>query len=98
MTEQEQTTDKAIKVAEQILAAILKKIPKHEGFVRRYETADTGFIEIALRPENATSRVNEITTAYSDEYFLSANKENISDKARRILNDFKVLLGVKSAV
>lgn len=87
--------EKALKVAEQIKDAILKKVPKYEGYVRRYETGDTGFIEIAIKPEGSTSRAHEITTAYSDEFFMSATTENIKDKARRIFSDFKVLLGVK---
>jgi hypothetical protein len=91
----EQEIEKALKVAEQIINAIKKKIPKYDGFVRRYESAGTGFIELAIRPEDKAGRASEITTAYSDEYFLSANADNIKDKAKRILNDFRVLLGVK---
>lgn len=91
----EQDTDKALKVAEQIITAVKKRTPKYDGFVRRYESGGTGFIELALRPEGVAGRASEITTAYSDEYFLSANAENIKAKAVRILNDFRILLGVK---
>lgn len=88
--------EQALATAERILKAVRGKIPKYDGFVRRYESGGTGFIELALRPEGATSRSQEITTAYSDEYFLSANAENIKAKAARILNDFRVVLGVKT--
>ena len=86
-----QQAEKAIKVAEQIANAIVKKFPKYENNVRRY---DNGFIEIAIRPEGG-ARTQELTTAYADEFFLSANKENINDKAKRILRDFKTMLGVR---
>lgn len=94
MTTEKTGADKAIDVATQIGNAVVKKFPKHVLYVRRYATGDdNGFVEIALRPENGT-QTQEITTAYSDEYFLSANKENINDKAKRILNDFRVHFGV----
>lgn len=88
--------DKAIKTAEQIGAAVAKKFPKYESNVRRYETGgDMGFIEIAIKPEGG-SRVQELATAYSDEFFMSATKENVNDKAKRILHDFRILAGVKA--
>lgn len=96
MTEQaEGQADKAMEVADKIMGAVRKKIPKYDGFVRRYQSGETGFIELAIRPEGSTGRAQEITTAYSDEFFLSATKENIADKAKRILNDFRLMLGVK---
>ena len=68
------------------------------GFVRRYETGnDGGFIEIMLKPENG-SRAEEITTAYADEFFLSMltlEGEARKEKARRVLNDFKLLVGAR---
>ena len=87
--------DKAMATADRILEAVKKKIPKYEGFTRRYDSGGTGFIELALRPEGTGSRSNEISTAYSDEFFLSANADNIKDKAKRILHDFRVVIGVR---
>lgn len=86
--------EKAQKVATKILNAVAKKFPKYNSYVRRYETGDSGFVELALCPPGA-GRAQEITTAYSDEYFLAATAENINDKARRILNDFRILMGAK---
>ncbi len=86
------TVNEAINIAAKISKAVAVKFPKYTPRVRRYDTADGGFIEIALCPEGSTK---EITTAYSDEFFLSATKENVNDKAKRILNDFKILLGAK---
>lgn len=83
-------TDTALSTAEKICTAVVKKFPKHTYKVRRYDTGDGGFIELALCPEQSSK---EITTAYSDEFFLSATKENINDKARRVLGDFKILIG-----
>lgn len=94
MSEAQQIT-RAIETAERIKDAIVKKIPKYTGYVRRYDTGDNGFIEIAIKPEGMHGPAHEITTAYSDEYFLSATKENINEKAKRIFRDFKILLGAK---
>lgn len=83
--------ENAISIAEKILAAVVKKFPKYTGRVRRFDTGDGGFIELEIIPEGGRG----ITTAYSDEFFLSANKDNANDKARRILSDFKILVGAK---
>jgi hypothetical protein len=79
-------------IAERMAAAVAKKLPKHKPYVRRYESGDTGYIEIAMRPEGISASSRELTTAYSDEFFLSATKENINEKATRIFKDFKLLL------
>ena len=85
----------ALKTAEKILEAIKKKFPKYEGFVRRHEiVGQGGYIELMIRPENS-GKAQEICTAYADEYFLSANKENINEKASKIFKDFKTLVGAK---
>lgn len=85
--------EKAMKIAQKIGDAIVKKFPKHTLYIRRTDLGDNGFIEIALRPEGG-SYGQEITTAYSDEYFSSANTaEVLQEKAKRILQDFRVHFG-----
>lgn len=84
--------EKALKVAQRIGEAVVKKFPKHTLYVRRESTGDTGFIEIALRPEGAGYN-GELTTAYSDEFFASATPENTQEKARRVYADFKAHFG-----
>lgn len=90
----EAEVNKATKTAEKILNAVVKKFPRYVGYVRRYDCGDSGLIELMIKPENGSTK-DEITTAYSDEFFLSATQENINDKARRILSDFKILVGAK---
>jgi len=89
----EEQSIKAMEVANRIAAAVAKKLPKHTPYVRRYASGDTGYIEIAMKPEGISASSQELTTAYSDEFFLSVTKENISEKATRIFKDFKVLIG-----
>lgn len=85
--------EKALKIAQKIGDAIVKKFPKHELFVRRTDLGDAGFVEIALRPEGG-SYSQEITTAYSDEYFTSATTpEVLQEKAKHILKDFRAHFG-----
>lgn len=86
--------EKAIKTAERIGNAVLKKFPKHQLFVRRIQTGDNGYIEISLRPDGG-SYSQEITTAYSDEFFATATPENIQDKGKRILSDFRKNFGLE---
>jgi hypothetical protein len=85
--------EKAMKVAQKIGNAIVKKFPKHELFVRRTALADAGYIEIALRPDGG-SYAQEVSTAYSDEYFSTANTDNLQAKAKTILKDFRLNFGV----
>lgn len=85
--------EKALKVAQKIGEAIVKKFPKHTLFVRRTDLGDAGFIEIALRPDGGSYN-QEISTAYSDEYFASATTpEVLQEKAKRILRDFRIHFG-----
>ncbi len=83
----------AFKTAQRIAAAIQKKFPKHQEFVREIKTGDFSFFEIALRPING-SHNDESTTAYSSQYFEEIDETNIKDRAGRILKDFKILMGV----
>lgn len=85
---------KATETAERIGKAIVKKFPKHDLFVRRIASGDNGYIEIALRPQG-TGYNQEITTAYSDEYFATATPDNIQEKAQRILKDFRANFGLE---
>lgn len=85
--------DRALRVAQKIGEAIVTKFPKHELYVRRTDLGDSGYIEIALRPMGG-SYSQEITTAYSDEYF-NASGEQMQEKAREILKDFKRQFGVQ---
>ena len=90
--------EKAIEIAEKVKDAIVLKFPKYVGYVRRYDSGgDAGYIEIMIKPENG-SRADELATAYADEFFLSMltlDKEGRQEKARRVLNDFKLLVGAK---
>ena len=91
--------EQALAIAEKVKDAIVPKFPKYVGYVRRYETSndDAGYIELMIKPENG-SRADELTTAYADEFFLSMltlDKEGRQEKARRVLNDFKLLVGAK---
>lgn len=90
--------EEAIAIAEKVKDAILPKFPKYVGHVRRYDTGNnTGYIEIMIKPENG-NRSDELTTAYAEEFFLDMlkqDKEGRQEKGRRILNDFKLLVGAK---
>jgi hypothetical protein len=79
---------KALQTAQKIGDAIVKKFPKHTLYVRRTELGDAGYIEIALRPDGG-SYSQEISSAYSDEYFATATPETLKDKAMTILRDFR---------
>lgn len=91
MTNEQETN--ILRLANKIGGALEKKFPKHDLFVRHYTNGDSGYVEIAMRPKATKSSAAETTMAYSDEFFLSINKDNINDKARRIYGDFKTYLG-----
>ena len=88
--------EKALDVANQIAAAVVKKFPGFTQYTRRYELGenDPGFVEIVLKPAQG-GKAQEVATAYSDDFFASATKENISDKAKRVLHDLRIHMGVK---
>ena len=90
--------EQALEVADRVMKVVVAKFPGCVGFVRRYETGgQQGYIEIMMKPENG-NRSDEMTTAYADEFFLSMvnmEKEARQEKARRVLNDFKLLFGAK---
>lgn len=79
-----------MKVAEKIRGAIQNKFPKHKVYMRRHDTGKLGYVEIAIVPEQARHSGQEVTTAYSDDYFLSIDKENIQEKARKIYEDLRL--------
>lgn len=84
----------AIEKARKIGEAIAKKFPKHALYIRRTDLADQGgFVEIALRPEGG-GYAQEISTAYSDEYFVHATGDELNVRAKRIYADFKVHFGI----
>lgn len=84
----------AMAKARKIGEAIVKKFPKHSLYVRHHDLGeDSGFVEIALRPDNGGYN-QEIHTAYSVEYFLNANGEEQNVRAKRIYGDFKVHFGI----
>ena len=83
---------KALKVAQKIGEAVVKKFPKHTLYVRRTDLGEAGYIEIALRPDGGSYN-QEITTSYSDEYFASATPETLQEKAKAILKDFRAHFG-----
>lgn len=84
----------ALATANKIGSAVSKKFPKHTMYVRRTETGDSGYIEIALRPEGA-GYSQEISTSYADDFFLAAAKDQaaLMDKAQRVLKDFREHFG-----
>lgn len=86
--------EKALRIAQKIGDAVVKKFPKHTLYVRRTEIGESGYIEIALRPEGGTYN-QEITTAYSDEFFSTATSDTLQEKGRRVLQDFRVHFGQK---
>lgn len=86
--------DVAFDNAEKITRAIEKKLVKYKGYVRRIEVnEDYAFYEIAMRPPGG-SHTDELTVAYSQQYFTEITPENLKPKAIRILNDFRTLLGL----
>ena len=80
-------------MAEKIAKAINAKFPNHTHFVRRIETGDFAFYEIALRPKNG-SHNDEVTTAYSEPWFEEIDTTNMRDRALRILKNFRILMGL----
>jgi hypothetical protein len=94
MTEiQEGTKTKAFLTAERIAAAINKKFPNYIHFVRRIETGEFAFYEIALRPKNG-SHNDEVTSAYSEPWFEEVDDSNLRERALRILKDFRIHMGL----
>jgi hypothetical protein len=83
---------KALKVAQKIGEAVVKKFPKHTLYVRRTDLGEAGYIEIALRPDGGSYN-QEITTSYSDEYFANATPETLQEKGKTILKDFRAHFG-----
>ena len=82
--------DKATKIGK----AIEARFPKHTLFVRRHDLGDDGgFIELALRPDGAGYN-QEVSTAYSDAYFLNATGAEQNVRAKRIYNDFRIHFGL----
>lgn len=86
--------DVAFDNAEKIMRAIEKKLVKYKGYVRKVDAGNGySFYEIAMRPPGGTHS-DEITTAYSEQYFLEAVGDQLKPKAVRVLNDFRTLLGL----
>lgn len=79
--------------ATRIINAIQKKFPKHTQYVREIKTGDFSFFELALRPNNG-GPLDEVTTAYSSDYFGRITEDNIKEKAGRIHRDFRILMGL----
>lgn len=93
MTAVEAPASQAFQTATRIAVAIQKKFPNHTHFVRRIETGDFAFYEIALRPKNG-SHNDEVTTAYSEPWFEEIDTTNMRDRALRILKNFRILMGL----
>lgn len=87
-------SDTAFDTAQKIMQAIEKKLVKYKGYVRMIEAANGySYFEIAMRPPGGT-HTDEITVAYSVEFFAEATPETLKPKAIRILNEFRTLLGL----
>ena len=88
--------------AQRIAKAVEKKLVKFTSTVREVKTTEFTFIEIVLRPPHGNHN-DEIVTAYSAPYFTIDSedpefvKAQLTTKAKRILNDFNILLGFPKA-
>lgn len=85
--------DVAFTNAEKIAKAIEGKIPKHKSYVRLVEASDFSFVEIALRPEGG-SHLNDITVAYSQQFFEGAVGDQLKPRAKRVFADIKLHMGI----
>jgi hypothetical protein len=83
----------AFDTAQKIAGAIEKKMVKYKAFVRKVEVSDFCYIEIALRPPGGTHN-DDVTTAYTEAYFAAATGDQLKPRALRILNDFRILMGL----
>jgi hypothetical protein len=80
-------------VARRIATAVEKKLIKYKASVTQIGVGDFQFVEISLRPPGGGIN-DDITVAYTNQFFEEATDETLRPKALRILNDFRTLLGL----
>lgn len=85
-----------LKYANQIKAAIEKKLPDHTIYVRLHRTASYAFVEHAARPKKADSPLNDKSVAYSNAFYLEMRDPAEKQKrAKRIFRDLLINLGME---
>lgn len=81
-------------IAQRIANAVQKKLVKYTASVKRMDIGDGFvFVEVSIRPPGGSVN-DDITVAYTEEFFASATEETLKPKALRVLNDFRTLLGI----
>lgn len=84
---------KEFAMAQRIGNGVGKKFPKHKVYVRELKNGDFSYFEIALRPDER-SAMEDITVAYSSQWFAEIDETNVQERAQRILKDMRILMGV----
>ena len=91
----EYSLDEVQKLADQVRAAVAKKLPEYTFFTRVHETAHFDFVELVARPHNSQSPLDEKQVAHSAAYYADmATPEIKLKRARRILRDMMITLGM----
>lgn len=84
----------AFNTAERIAKAVEKKLVKYKAYVRKIDVSpEYSYMEIALRPPGG-NHGDEITQAYSVDFFEEATDDTLKAKAIKVLNEFRTLLGL----
>lgn len=84
----------AIKKAEQIAAAIERKMTGYKAFVRHIAAPEYCFVEIAVRKQGDVL-ANEKQVAYSEMFFTEmTTQEETLKRARRILREIRIHFGL----
>lgn len=87
--------EEVLKLAEQVRAAVAKKLPEYTFYTRLHETAHFDFIELAAQPNKSQSPMDEKQTAHSAMYYAGMTTPEVKlQRARRILRDMKIVLGL----
>lgn len=82
-----------MKRAEQLVAAIDKKLGDTKGFARMIESPEFTYIELGFR-EKGKSALQEVQVAYAADYFEGMDtKELMQDRGKRVLADVLVSMG-----
>ena len=87
-------TQFALKKAEQIAAAIEKKLVGYKTYVRLCQSTEYSFIEIGIR-KNGDVPANEKQVAYGQTWFEEMKTTELTlARANRMLNEVRIHLGM----
>jgi hypothetical protein len=95
LPDQTYDVESILKVAEQIRAAIERKLPDYKIYMRFHDTAHFQYIEMAAQPVKNPTPLNEVQTAHSVGFYAGmVDADTKVQRGRRVLRDLMIVLGL----